>query len=278
MTIHKNTPKFLFSILISLAILGLAACNAAPAPMDQAAEIAATSVQTEDADSTAVIESTESEENLSSEATDPVVVGENSDTSIIEDSQEKIQTAAVNSLTEIETEGLLFMREEEKLARDVYLALYDAWQMNIFQNIANSEQSHTDAVKALLDQYGLDDPMESDQPGVFVNPDLQRLYNQLVAQGSQSLVEALKVGAAIEEIDILDLEEYIAQTANPDIQFVYENLMKGSRNHLRSFVSTLQKQTGTIYEPQYLSEVVFESIVGSDIESGGNSQGRGRGS
>jgi len=169
------------------------------------------------------------------------------------------------------------MREEEKLARDVYLRLYDLWNINIFKNIAASEQTHTDAIKALLDSYSLDDPMSNDENGVFANDDLQALYNQLVDQGSQSLEDALKVGAAVEEIDILDLEKYIAQTDNADIQMVYENLLKGSRNHLRSFAETIQKQTGATYQPQYLPEDEYQAIVGSEIERGGNSQGKGNG-
>jgi len=49
-------------------------------------------------------------------------------------------------LTEVEIEGLLFMREEEKLAGDVYRYFYDLWGNNIFQNIARSEDTHTNAV------------------------------------------------------------------------------------------------------------------------------------
>jgi tRNA isopentenyl-2-thiomethyl-A-37 hydroxylase MiaE len=98
-----------------------------------------------------------------------------------------------------------------------------------------------------------------------------------MAQGGQSLSEALIVGAAIEEIDILDLEKYIAQTDKTDIQMVYENLMKGSRNHLRSFVSTIQKQAGSTYQPQYLSLEAYQAIVGSEMVSGGNGRRRGKG-
>ena len=42
-----------------------------------------------------------------------------------------------------EASDLIFLREEEKLARDVYLALYDAWGTPIFLNISSSEQKHT---------------------------------------------------------------------------------------------------------------------------------------
>ena len=178
--------------------------------------------------------------------------------------------AVSGELSEDEITGLLFMREEEKLAHDVYLALYEKWGLSIFQNIANSEQTHIDAVKSLLDAYGIEDPAAGTAPGEFVNADLQALYDKLIEQGNQSLSEALKIGAAIEEIDILDLEKHLAQTDNASISMVYENLMKGSRNHLRSFTSTLNKQTGETYQPQYLSTDAYQSILGSGIESSGN--------
>lgn len=107
--------------------------------------------------------------------------------------------AAVSAtLSEAEIAGLVYMREEEKLAQDVYLALYAEWGLPIFQNIANSEQTHTDAVKTLLDRYGVEDPAVETAAGEFVNADLQALYDQLTALGEQSLGDALKVGATIE--------------------------------------------------------------------------------
>jgi DNA polymerase III gamma/tau subunit len=130
-----------------------------------------------------------------------------------------------------------------------------------------------DAILALLERYVIDDPAAGKADGEFTNPDLRALYDQLVAQGSQSLSEALKVGAAIEEIDILDLEERIAKTDMADIIAVYQNLLKGSRNYLRSFTKTLAQQSGEIYDPQYLSQEAYDSIVQSGIESGGRSSG-----
>ena len=168
------------------------------------------------------------------------------------------------------------MREEEKLAHDVYVTLFEKWGLPIFQNISQSEQTQTQAVKALLDRYGLTDPAAS-TVGVFTNPDLQALYMDLVARGSGSLAEALKVGAAIEEIDILDLQEHLAQTDNADIQQVFNNLLQGSRNHLRSFATTLSTQTDETYQPQYLSAEAYQSIVGSASETGGGGRGGGQG-
>lgn len=172
-------------------------------------------------------------------------------------------TAITGALTSTEAEGLAFMREEEKLARDVYLALYEKWKLPIFQNIAQSEQTHMDAVKTLLDRYGIADPAAGKSAGVFTNATLQGLYEQLIKQGSQSLADALRVGAAIEEIDIVDLQKQIAQTDKADIQQVYDNLTRGSRNHLRSFTAQLKNQTGETYVPQHLTQAEYDTIIKS---------------
>jgi hypothetical protein len=146
-----------------------------------------------------------------------------------------VQLTAIPSsdLSVEENSGLLFMREEEKLARDVYNQLFTLWGQPVFQNIAASEQTHMDQIKLLMDRYGLADPAQT--PGQFTDPNLQALYDQLIAQGSVSLDEALKVGALIEQTDIADLQTRLAQTDNADIQLVYNNLMKGSYNHLSAF-------------------------------------------
>ncbi|MCB0748212.1 MAG: DUF2202 domain-containing protein [Ignavibacteriales bacterium] len=190
-----------------------------------------------------------------------------------QDIAEMLKAMPVEEISPAELEGLLFMREEEKLARDVYIVLYQTWNMKVFNNISQSEQKHTDAIKMLLDRYSIEDPVTTDEVGVFQNEDLLALYNTLIEQGKTSLVEALKVGAAIEEIDILDLHENIALVDNEDITFVYENLTRGSRNHLRAFVRNLSSQ-GVEYQPQYLDETEFQSIISSETENG---KGRGRG-
>jgi hypothetical protein len=171
-----------------------------------------------------------------------------------------------------ETAALLYMREEEKLAHDVYLTLSAKWELPIFQNISQSEQTHTDAIKALIESYDLTDPVLP-AVGSFSNPDLQALYETLVTRGSQSLSEALKVGAAIEEIDVLDLEKYLSQTDNAELQQVFSSLKSGSHNHLRAFTTTLFTQTGEAYQPQYLSPEAYQAI----IESGGGTSGNGGG-
>jgi hypothetical protein len=141
----------------------------------------------------------------------------------------------VSPLTTEEKYWLTYMREEEKLARDVYLVMYEKWGSRIFNNIAASEQKHMDAIKTLLDRYGIPDPAQDNGRGEFTNQELQTLYNDLVEQGSVSLIEALKVGVFIEETDIDDLKAAIALTTHKDIGTVYSNLLRGSLNHLKAF-------------------------------------------
>ena len=148
----------------------------------------------------------------------------------------QLTTIPASDLSAEEAAALLYMREEEKLARDVYNQMYALWGQPIFQNIATSEQTHTDEIKLLLDRYGLADPALD--PGQFTDANLQALYNQLIAQGSVSLEEAMKVGVLVEETDIADLQARLAQTDNADIQLVYNNLMNASYNHLASFNGT----------------------------------------
>jgi hypothetical protein len=212
-----------------------------------------------------VIETNDVKENLITD--NPSEIEETSD-------QASIESAEPGSgLTDDEIAGLIFMREEEKLAKDVYLGLYDLWGLNIFQNIASSEQTHTDAVKNLLDLFDIEDPADNSPTGVFANEDLQKLYDDLMVIGAQSLGDALKVGGAIEEIDILDLQEYLETPQNDEIRRVYQNLLSGSENHLRAFTSTLEQQTGEIYKPQYMSQADYDAIVTSSSSRGGRGRG-----
>jgi hypothetical protein len=147
-------------------------------------------------------------------------------------------SAAVStSLSDAEEADLLLMREEEKLARDVYLSLYEQWGVSEFNTIAASESRHMASVEKLLDRYGLVDPVTTDVRGEFVNPELDAAYDQLLAKGLQSVEEAYEVGVAIEQLDIDDLNRVIDETTNSDITRVMQNLLRGSENHLRAFSS-----------------------------------------
>jgi len=172
-----------------------------------------------------------------------------------------------SDLNNEEKAGLIQMREEEKLARDVYITLGNTWGIPIFSNISRAEQAHTDAVKALLERYEIEDPVKDDAVGVFTSPELAKLYNDLVKKGNTSLMDAFMTGATIEDLDIKDLDDLIKDTDNEDILVTYKNLNKGSRNHMRAFNHQISNR-GSSYEPQFISEAEFENILSSPHERG----------
>jgi hypothetical protein len=160
-----------------------------------------------------------------------------------------------------EVEGLMLMREEEKMAHDVYSSFYDKFGLRVFANIANSESKHMEAVLWLINSYKLTDPA-SNELGVFENADIQNLYNKFMAEGVNE-VEALKIGAFIEEYDIADLEKLISETGNMYIVRVYTNLLNGSKNHLRAFVKNLSSGN-VVYQPSVLSQTEYAEIIGAN--------------
>ena len=159
-----------------------------------------------------------------------------------------------------ESDGILYMREEEKLARDVYLAMYERWGIRTFYNIARAEQKHMDAVATLIKTQGLVDPVIGSQPGEFQNPDLAALYTSLVQLGSKSPQDALIVGTIIEDLDINDLDNYLLETVNPAAIVVYTNLLKGSENHMRAFSRQLARYN-IAYEARYITPERLEEIL-----------------
>ncbi len=177
------------------------------------------------------------------------------------------------AISDAEKEGLLKMREEEKLAHDVYTTLGDYWSQRVFMNISNSEQTHTDAVKFLLAQYGIDDPAQN-SIGKFSDSELQALYTELVTLGKTSLVNGLIVGATVEDLDIFDLNNLLKSTSNPDIIRVYENLKRGSENHLRSF-NKLITNNGGKYVPKYISDNEFQLIISNSMSGEYVARGKG---
>lgn len=179
-----------------------------------------------------------------------------------------------NLLQQVQADTLTYTREEEKLARDVYKTLGEQWGINSFNNIANSEQQHMDAMGKQLANYGLEDPVKDDSVGAFSNPELADLYQQLIERGSQSPQEALQVGAYIEELDMLDLQQAIDEADQPGLVSAYENLLKGSRNHMRSFVGQIENQ-GVDYQAQVLPQATVDQITSSGLERG-NVGGGGR--
>ena len=172
------------------------------------------------------------------------------------------------SLSPEEIAALKFMREEEKLAHDVYAALYSLWGANIFYQISLSETTHTEAILALLIKHGIDDPAATTAPGEFEDHELQAFYNTLMVMGRVNLIEGLKVGALIEETDIQDINEKLAITDEADIVRVYTSLLCGSGNHLRAFNEKLLEQ-GITYVPQVISQAEWDAIASAPAETCG---------
>jgi len=174
-----------------------------------------------------------------------------------------VQDIPASPLSESEKQGLIFMREEEKLARDVYVAMAEIWDIPIFNNISRSESAHMEAVLSLLEKYEIPDPIADDKPGVFTNRSLADLYQNLVKQGNNSLIDALRAGAFVEETDIADLREHLKASDNEDIKLVYENLLQASYRHMRAFSKNLAFRDA-VYEPERLSQEEIEEIVGNN--------------
>ena len=179
---------------------------------------------------------------------------------------EVVEPVTNPEISEKEASDLVFLREEEKLAYDVYIYAYEKYGLRIFNNISRSEQYHTNAVLELLVKYNIEDPVGNNAPGVFVNEDLQSIYDVLTAKVDLSQTDALEVGATIEDLDINDIATMQQNTENADMVALYSKLICGSRNHLRAFNSWLDGA----YTPAYISEELFTEIVNGEHEQCGN--------
>lgn len=164
--------------------------------------------------------------------------------------------ASTQNLTKADIQSIEYMREEEKLAHDVYTFYARQYNIPIFRNISRSETVHQNAMMWLVDTYGLKDLAKAE--GVFTNRELQKMYTELTK--GTTLIEALQAGALIEEQDIEDLQSHLQKTDNPDIQRIYSNLLRASENHLRAFVRNLSRR-GIDYQPKVLNLSQFSDIV-----------------
>ncbi|MFC2074566.1 DUF2202 domain-containing protein, partial [Campylobacterota bacterium] len=146
------------------------------------------------------------------------------------------------ALTSEQLDTLVFIYQEEKVARDTYITLGNLYpNQGTFASIQLSEQTHIDKAEGLCDTYGANtSAINENKIGEFVVPVLQELYDTLIEQGSKSELDALKVGEYVEITDIDDLEH--AEIGMPaDVVNVYENLKAGSYNHLDAFRNAISK-------------------------------------
>ena len=186
--------------------------------------------------------------------------------------------AETAALTKLELASLLKMKEEEKLARDVYSILYQKWGSQIFSNISTAESNHLNAIILLLTNYGAVETSIG-EAGIFADSEVQKLYDELVAKAILSIGEAYKTGALIEEMDIKDLTESLSSTSNENVIMVFDNLLKGSSNHLRAFNRQLTT-LGVVYSPVFINQADYDLIVNAAMEKGKqyrmNGQGKGQ--
>ncbi len=199
---------------------------------------------------------------------------------------EQISDDGVSALDFNEQTHLEFMCEEEKLARDVYITLGAKYPAStIFGMIDDSEERHKCSVADMLGKYAIPNPSTNDNVGVFTGEAYGWYFNEkytaLVERGSASGLEALYVGAFIEELDMLDINQcpkVIVETDNgiddvsecgkiyttkPDIQRLYGSLIEGSENHLRAYVTNIEKQIGEgNYKAQVLTQEEVDAILG----------------
>jgi len=172
----------------------------------------------------------------------------------------------VNVLDQETIDMVTLLREEEKLARDVYLSLTALYSIQVFPNIARSEQQHMDLVAKILERYELPDPAAGNGIGVFTDPWVQDMFDQLMAIGETSLINALIAGATIEDVDILHLQHILDHSDFDDVNVIVQNMIAGSRNHMRSFFGALE-QRGVIYEAQYIEQTLLDFIVSTPMET-----------
>ncbi len=163
---------------------------------------------------------------------------------------------------------LVLLREKEKLARDVYLTFTALYDLPVFTRIARSEQNHMDLVAMILERHGIADPAAGKEIGEFENPKLQELFDDLlVPMGEASLVGALSAGAIIEDLDIYHLENILLGSDFLDINLVVENMLAGSRDHMRGFVGALEQRGETYFPAFYIDKSLLSLILSSDMET-----------
>lgn len=180
---------------------------------------------------------------------------------------------------------LVFICEEEKLARDVY-HLFDRRfpDLGVFAELEAGKESSRCAVEKLLRQYRVSIPRVNENVGVFSWGIYGRYFTEkfLVVsnQGSMNPLSALYAGAFLEELNILDIEQCpkvivdidngikdaascgMQYTDNPAIRAAYDELLAESRRHLRILVNNIEQRTGPgSYRAQLLKPDELASVL-----------------
>jgi hypothetical protein len=169
------------------------------------------------------------------------------------------------------------MVAEEKAAHDVYVTLGDMYDVPTFDRNASSEDRHQEAVRTLLDAYGVTDPTVGDAVGEFDDPVFQAMYDDMVAAGSESLEAAAQVGITIEEVDIADLQAALDAGQPADITRVFTSLLNGSENHLAAFTALAEGDVNGSGDCDGTGEAKGQGKGQGRGKGQGNGQGGGQG-
>jgi len=180
---------------------------------------------------------------------------------------------------------LVFTCEEEKLARDVYRVLNRRFpELGVFTDMEANKEHTRCALLDLMRKYRVSVPRVNDNVGVFSWGIYGRYFTEkylvLTNQGSSSPLNALYVGAFMEELNILDINECPKvivdinnginevtacgrnYTRNPDVLRIYDSLLDESRKHLRLLVQEIERQIGTgKYQAQVLPQAEVDAIL-----------------
>jgi hypothetical protein len=144
-------------------------------------------------------------------------------------------TAATPTVSATVKAQLIYLIQEEKLARDSYASIAKFNTSNKFKNITPSEQTHMDQLKVIFKTYGIKDPTTNLKAGVFVDKKLTALYKTLMDKAVLSSADAIAVGVLIEQTDIKDINTLSKSVTQADIKLVLANLLQGSEKHLAAF-------------------------------------------
>jgi len=168
-------------------------------------------------------------------------------------------------LTADEIEFVYAVREDEKVARDLYTLFFEKYSLKVFSTIAKSESNHMRAVEILLDYYEIDFPIPGAY-GVFEDSARQTIYDSLVIKGSTAL-EGFRVMAQMEEECVISYRNVLADITNSNIKIVIENLGKASENHFKAAIRQVTALGGT-YSPKYMTQEEYNAIIAKGFEQG----------
>ncbi|MBN2664353.1 MAG: DUF2202 domain-containing protein [Bacteroidales bacterium] len=170
------------------------------------------------------------------------------------------QNTPLEPISQVEINQLKHIADEEKLAGDVYKTLFETWNLRVFDNISRAEDQHKKVVLQMIDKYDIDFIPQTVR-GKYNDPKMEQLYLDLVTQGKKSIVDALKVGAMIEDLDIYDLNNALNNDVDSDdLTVVFSNIRQGSYHHIKAFTNNL-KRYNEIYTPQYISQSEYNDIL-----------------